>query len=37
MSNVNDDQIIASDAVVDEVWIAGCREHPNTGDICFSS
>jgi len=37
MSNVNDDQIVASNAVIDEVWIVGRRKHPNTRDICFSS
>ena len=33
MSNVNDDQIVASNAVIDEVWIVSRRKHPNTEDV----
>ena len=37
MSNVNDDQIVASNAVIDEVWIVSRRKHSNTGDVRLSS
>lgn len=37
MSNVNDNQIVASNAVIDEVWIVSRRKHPNTGDVRHSA
>ena len=37
MSNVNDDKVVLSNAVVDEVRIVGRREHSNIGDVGLSS